>query len=112
ANTMLLPYVVSYNAQNCSQAMHKFAVAAKKAGIATPSISDKMAVQRLIGKIREMARQMNCPMTLREFGVDPKAAVEATQIIISNAKKDATYPTNPVDPTDDDLKSIYESIIR
>lgn len=112
ANTMLLPYVVNYNSQHCDKAMHKFAVAAKKAGISTPSISDRLAVQRLINKIRDMARQMNCPMTLQAFGVDSKDATNATDVVVENAKKDATYPTNPVNPTDEDLKNIYESIIR
>lgn len=112
ANTMLLPYVVAFNTSNSKKAMHKVAVAAKKAQIAPPSVSDHLAVQRMIGKIRQMARQMNCPMTLKDFGVDPKDAFDAEDTVIANAKKDACFPTNPVDPSDDDLKKIYEAVIR
>lgn len=112
ANTMLLPYVVAYNTANSKTAMHKVAVAAKKAGIAAPSVGDKFAVERMIGKIRQMARQMDCPMTLKEFGVDPKDAYAAADTVVANAKKDATFPTNPVNPTDEDLKKVYESVIR
>lgn len=112
ANTMLLPYVVAYNAEHCEEALHKFAIAAKKAGIAAPGVGDRLAVKRLIAKIREMARQMNCPMTLQAFGIDPAKAEEVTDTVVANAKKDATFPGNPVVPSDDDLKMVYEAIIR
>lgn len=112
ANTMLLPYVVAYNAKNCPLAMHKFAVATKKARIASLSMSDNLAVKRLISRIREMARQMNCPMTLKEFGIDPKEAAAKVAVVVENAKKDGTYPGNPVEPTDADLAAIYTAIIR
>ena len=109
---MLLPYVVAYNAEHCEEALHKFAIAAKKAGIAAPGVGDRLAVKRLIAKIREMARQMNCPMTLQAFGVDHAKAEAAADTVVANAKKDATFPGNPVVPSDDDLKMIYEAIIR
>ncbi|QLL69157.1 1-propanol dehydrogenase PduQ [Lactobacillus sp. 3B(2020)] len=112
ANTMLLPYVIEYNSSNCADALHKYAIAAKKAGIATPSISDRLAVKRLIAKIREMNRQMNCPMSLQAFGVDPKEAVTLTDTIVENAKKDGTFPGNPVTPSDEDLAKVYQAIIR
>lgn len=112
ANTMLLPYVVAYNAQKCPLAMQKFAIAVKKAGIAAPGVSDRLAVKRLIAKIREMARQMNCPLTLQAFGVEPQKAQELTATVIKNARIDATFSTNPVDPSDADLQAIYESVIK
>lgn len=112
ANTMLLPYVVAYNAEHCETAQHRFAIAAKKARIAAPGMGDRLAVKRLIAKIREMAREMNCPMTLRAFGVNVADAKAATETVIANAKKDATFPGNPVVPSDNDLREIYESIIH
>lgn len=112
ANTMLLPSVVSYNTTRSPKAMHKVAVAAKKAKLAAPSVGDQLAVQRMIGKIRQMARQMNCPMTLTAFGVNMQDAYAAADTVVINAKKDACFPTNPVTPSDEDLKKIYESVIQ
>lgn len=112
ANTMLLPYVIAYNTTHCKEAMHKVAVATKKAGIVSPTVSDKLAVERMIGRIRQMARQMHCPMTLKDFGVEPNKAFAVEDAVIADAKADATYPGNPVEPSDEDLKKIYEAIIR
>lgn len=51
-------------------------------------------------------------MTLQAFGVDHAKAEAAADTVVANAKKDATFPGNPVVPSDDDLKMIYEAIIR
>lgn len=59
-----------------------------------------------------MMIQMDCPQTLRAFGVDVKDAEAKTQVVIDDAKLDATFPGNPVIPTDDDLKAIYRKVIR
>lgn len=112
ANTMLLPHVIEYNASQCKEALHKYAVAAKKAGLATQSLSDRLAVKRLIARIREMNRQMNCPMSLQAFGVDPKEATALIDIVVEHAKADGTFPGNPVTPSDEDLAKVYQAIIR
>ena len=109
---MLLPHVIEYNASQCKEALHKYAVAAKKAGLATQSLSDRLAVKRLIARIREMNRQMNCPMSLQAFGVDPKEATALIDIVVEHAKADGTFPGNPVTPSDEDLAKVYQAIIR
>ncbi|HJE44810.1 1-propanol dehydrogenase PduQ [Levilactobacillus namurensis] len=112
ANAMLLPYVVSYNAEHDEVAMHKYAIAAKKAGLAPQGMADRVAVRRLINQIRLMMRQMDCPATLQSFGIDAKDALAATDTIVANAKLDATFPGNPVVPSDEDLVAVYHQIIK
>ncbi|KRK47250.1 pduQ protein [Secundilactobacillus kimchicus JCM 15530] len=112
ANAMLLPYVVTYNASKSDLALAKYAAAARKAGLASNGMGDKVAVRRLVACIQSMMRQMHCPATLNAFGIDVAEAAKMTAQIVSGAKADGTFPGNPVVPTDDDLAAIYKSIIK
>ncbi|KAF0363588.1 1-propanol dehydrogenase PduQ [Pediococcus acidilactici] len=112
ANAMLLPYVVEYNATHSQLALHKYAMVARKAGLASSGMGDRVAVRKLQSQIKQMARKMNCPATLTAFGIDTKAALEATDQIVASAKLDGTFPGNPVVPTDEDLAEIYKKIIK
>lgn len=112
ANAMLLPHVVGYNAAHDQTACAKYAQAARKAGLAANGMGDRVAVRRLISHIHQMMVQMDCPQTLQAFGVDLKVAVDMTETVVANAKLDATFPGNPVVPTDDDLAKLYQQIIK
>ena len=109
---MLLPYVVAYNAEHDKTACAKYAQAARKAGLAANGMGDRVAVHRLINCIKQMMLQMDCPRTLQAFGVDAKDALAKTDVIVANAKQDATFPGNPVVPTDEDLAQIYQRVIK
>lgn len=112
ACAMLLPYVVDYNAKHSPAALQKYAAAIRRAGLASRGLSDRLAIQRLLSRIHQMMIQMDCPLTLRAFGVDVKDAEAKTQVVIADAKLDATFAGNPVVPSDDDLKAIYRKVIR
>ncbi|MFD1123913.1 1-propanol dehydrogenase PduQ [Lentilactobacillus raoultii] len=112
ACAMTLPYVIDYNAKNCQTAMHKYGCAIKKAGLASQGLSDRIAVQRLIAKIKQMMVQMDCPQSLRSFGIDVNEALSKTQVVVADARKDGTFPGNPIVPTDDDLADIYKKVIK
>ncbi len=112
ACAMLLPHVVKYNAAHCKPALQKYAAAARKAGLASQGLSDRLAVQRLVSKISQMMVQMDCPQTLRAFGIEPEAALEKIDVVVADAKKDGTFPGNPVVPTDEDLTELYRKVVR
>ncbi|MFD1456126.1 1-propanol dehydrogenase PduQ [Levilactobacillus lanxiensis] len=112
ACAMLLPHVVAYNAAHSELALHKYAEAIRKAGLASRGLSDRLAIQRLLSRIRQMMLQMDCPQNLRAFGVDVKDAEAKLQVVVDDAKLDATFAGNPVVPTDEDLKAIYRKVIR
>ncbi|KRL22154.1 1-propanol dehydrogenase PduQ [Lentilactobacillus kisonensis] len=112
ACAMLLPHVVEYNASHSETALHKYGAAIKKTGLVSQGMSDRIAVQRIAAKIRQMMVQMDCPQTLRAFGIDPAEAEKKTDVVVADAKKDGTFPGNPVVPTDDDLKAIYDKVIK
>lgn len=112
ACAMLLPHVVLYNAEHDKTAMHKYAQAFKKTGLVAQGMGDQIAVRRLAGKIKQMMIAMDCPLTLKAFGIDPATAESKTETVIADAKKDGTFPGNPVVPSDDDLRNIYKKVIR
>lgn len=112
ANAMLLPYVVAYNASKSPEALKCYAAATRKAGLASSGMGDQVALRRLIACIQTLMRQMHCPASLTAFGIDEHKALEATDIIVASAKQDATFPGNPVVPSDEDLAAVYKSIIK
>lgn len=111
ANAMLLPYVVAFNAQDAAVAK-KYARAITKAHIGTPTLSDNLLIKRLQKHIFEMMREMNCPKNLKEFGISEKDVLENMDWLVQHAKEDGTFPGNPIVPTDDELRSIIEKIIK
>ncbi|MHA5130683.1 1-propanol dehydrogenase PduQ [Oenococcus oeni] len=111
ACAMLLPHVVLYNSGKSEEVMHKYAISVEKSGLVSANMSDRIAVQRLVNIIKQLMVQMDCPQTLRAFGVKSSAAMEKTNVIVADAKKDATFPGNPVVPTDDDLRSLYHKVV-
>lgn len=110
ANAMLLPYVVEFNAQD-PDVCRKYAEAATKAGIGPSTLSDKLLVKRIQKKIFSMMRDMKCPMTLKEFGINPSDVQKEMDWLVSHAKADGTYPGNPIEPTDEDLKQIIKKVM-
>ncbi|MCI3029309.1 iron-containing alcohol dehydrogenase [Desemzia sp. C1] len=110
ANTMLLPYVILCNAKNPA-AKNKYVKIAKRVGPNQSRWSDEMVLEEFSRKIKYLAIQMNCPLKLSKFGVDKETAESHIAEIVRNAKKDITFKTNPIKPTDKELEEIYYSII-
>ncbi|MCO7124442.1 iron-containing alcohol dehydrogenase [Sporolactobacillus shoreicorticis] len=101
-NSILLPHVVHYNATD-SAAKSKYAVAARKLGIAAWNDDDAAAVRLLIQKIVSLSVKLNCSQSLTESGVSKEAIASGLGEIIENAQKDFTYQYNPIVPTKKDL---------
>lgn len=112
ACAIMLPHVIMYNATHDEEAMHKYANAFKKTGLVSFGMNDKIAVKRLVAEIHHMMIEMDCPQTLKAFGIDPKVALENTDLVVQGAKTDGTFPGNPVTPSDEDLAAVYHEVIK
>lgn len=112
ANAMLLPYVVEANAAANERAKKRYAKLSKKLQFCPASLPADIAVMKLVKRIQQLAKECHAPTTLKEFGVDPKAAKEAADVIAAQALKDATYPSNPVAFDAEALKKVYSKIIQ
>lgn len=111
ANAMLLPHIVAFNGQDKTVA-EKYGKAIVKAHLGSPTLSDNLLIKRLQKHIFAMMGEMNCPKTLKDFGIKEKDVLENIDWIVSHAKEDGTFPGNPIVPTDDELKQLIIKIIK
>ncbi len=110
ANAMLLPHVVNFNAKD-PEARRTYAKIAVQMGLGNSSLSEQLLVTKLIKAITKLCKKVDCPMSLQEFGVERKVAMERAQIIAQNALKDSTYPFNPIAANESELISVYTKIV-
>lgn len=114
-NSILLPYIIEYNAnivgydnKNNSNAAKKYHNIAKLLGL--PSNNIRMGVNNLINEIKSMQKAMKIPMTLKECNIDVHEVIALREEIAEQAMLDACTPTNPRVPTVDDIVRIIEKI--
>lgn len=111
ANAILLPHVIEFNAKHDEYSLNKYADIAVQLGLGNAQLDKKILVMKLQKAIVALAKKMQCPMSLTEYGISKKEALAASHIIAENAKKDSTYSFNPVAATEQQLEGIYKKII-
>ncbi|GAA0476051.1 1-propanol dehydrogenase PduQ [Alkalibacterium indicireducens] len=109
ANTMLLPHVVKLNARN-ENAKKKYVRIMKRLKPDKNIGSEDMLIENLSHSIKSLAIQLDCPLSLTDFGIEKSLSRKYLDEVIRNAKKDFTFKTNPVEPSDQELGGIYTSI--
>lgn len=110
ANAMLLPHVVGFNSRN-ETAQTKYAQIARKNGISNYQVKDEIAVNQLVTAIRDLAKNLDCKMSLTSNGITREVAERAAETLVENAYSDITTQTNPVAVTKNDLRNVYLQII-
>ncbi len=93
-NGILLPAVVSVNAQAAGK---KYAALARAAGL--PGSADTLAVRSLKNRLIELRRELRLPATLAEAGVSPSTVEKQTCALTQAALADPCCKTNPVPVT-------------
>ena len=99
ANAMILPHVMTYNAEldrfggEPSRACVKMAKLARNVGL--PAFSAKQGATNLVSEIRRMSRELGIPQSLTEAGVSVKDFEAKKEHIIMHALKDVCTATNP-----------------
>lgn len=110
ANAMLLPHVIAFNAKD-SYAASKYADVAVQLGLGNQTLDNKLLVMKLQKAIVNLAKKLECPTTLTEFGISSKEAIALSHTIAQNALKDNTYPFNPIAASESELENVYRKII-
>ncbi|MDH6365445.1 1-propanol dehydrogenase [Enterococcus sp. PF1-24] len=110
ANTMLLPHVIAFNAHD-EYACGKYAAIAVKLGLGSPNLDKKILVIKLQKAIVQLAKKLDCPMSLKEYGIAESEALAKKTLIAQNAMNDSTYQFNPILASTADLEKIYQEII-
>lgn len=116
ANAVLLPFVVEYNAQKPTKFMsfpkyetfiadEKYAEVARTLGL--PAKTTEEGVKSLIKAIRDLMKELNEPMTLKDCGVDEKAYLAAVPDLADKAFGDQCTTANPRLPLVSELEELY-----
>jgi len=109
-NTMLLPHVVKFNAKSETARM-KYARVMRRLNPDMGKRSDDILVEELARCIEQLANQLDCPLSLTDYGIEETASREYLEEVVRNARNDFTFKSNPVEPADQDLKEIYKAIM-
>ncbi|OPG99708.1 lactaldehyde reductase [Chryseobacterium mucoviscidosis] len=103
-NAMLLPYVEEMNAKHVPG---KFRHIAKAIGMDVKGRSDEECSDYVIEAIRQLSKEVGIPEKLSELGVkDPDV-----EWLADNAIKDACAPSNPYEPSKEEVMELFRKII-
>ncbi|WP_195940495.1 bifunctional acetaldehyde-CoA/alcohol dehydrogenase [Romboutsia sp. 1001713B170131_170501_G6] len=119
ANAILLPYVIEYNASMPTKfaafpryksfvADKKYAEIAKMLGLKANTTEE--GVKSLVEAIRNLMKELNMPMTIRECGIEEKIYMGAIEKLALDAFDDQCTPANPRQPLVSELVEIYKTI--
>ena len=118
ANAILLPYVIEYNAKMPNKfvsfpkyetfiADKKYAEIARALGL--PCKTTEEGVASLVKAVRDLIKELNVPMTLRECGVDEMEFKARVPGLADRAFEDQCTTANPKLPLVKELEEIYLS---
>ncbi|MCI8755815.1 MAG: bifunctional acetaldehyde-CoA/alcohol dehydrogenase [Oscillospiraceae bacterium] len=118
ANAVLLPYVTAYN--GCSVptkftiwpkyekfiADKKYAKVAKTLGL--PAATPEQGVASLVKAIRDLMKEIECPLSIKDCGVDEKTFMAGVDLLADRAYEDQCTTANPRQPLVSEIIEIYK----
>lgn len=115
-NSILLPYVIEYNANisgynnaSYSDTAKKYSQIAKMLGLESSNV--RLGVKNLVNEIKKMQKSMNMPMKLTDCKVNKVDVENLLPEIAQLALKDGCTKTNPRIPNDSGIIDILKQII-
>jgi alcohol dehydrogenase class IV len=84
---LFLPYTMEYIARGSEESKARYAEIARFCGIATGS--DENCFKALITKVRELAKTVNQPMSVKDVGVDRKKYMASMEGLVERAVSEA-----------------------
>ncbi|CAB1245838.1 iron-containing alcohol dehydrogenase [Clostridium sp. MT-14] len=105
ANAIFLPYVIDFNKGACPERYADIARVLKLKGE-----NDNELIDSLTAMIRNMNRNMNIPLTLKDYGISESDFKENLDFISHNAMEDACTGANPAKVTEDEMKKLFQYI--
>ncbi len=103
---MMLPHVVQFNAE-CDETSLEYANLAKACGIAPPEAATAEATEFLLTMIRNILKQSDMPISLRECDI-PDDAIES---LAKGANRQWTAQFNPRAVSEQDFRDIYQAAL-
>ena len=117
ANAMYLPKVIQYNAK-VPEAAERYAEIARFLGL--PGETADELVRALVAELREMNRQLNIPLAIKNYGeggvvaeksiIDEGEFNEKLHDVAANAIADACTGSNPRQPSQEDMEKLLLAV--
>ena len=104
ANAILLPMVMEYNAPATGEKYRDIAKAMGVKGVDDMSLED--ARKAAIDAVRQLSKDVGIPENLKGIVKE-----EDIDFLAQSAMDDACRPGNPKDPTKEDIKALYRSLL-
>lgn len=105
ANAILMPYVIQFNKKEC---LARYADLARVIGL--PGRTDDQLVNAYEEAIRQLNREMDIPLSIKDYGVPEELYLEHKAAIAHNAVLDACTPENPRVVDDELMGRILECV--
>ena len=116
ANAMYLPKVIKYNAKN-PEAAERYAEIARFINL--PGSTTEELVDALIAELREMNRQLNIPLAIKNYGeggvladtsiIDEQEFLAKLPEVAANAIGDACTGSNPRQPSQEEMDKLLKA---
>ena len=114
ANSVLLPEVIAYNAglevEAENIALDRYVKIANILGIACGT--KKATVFKLVRDIKLLNKKFGIPACIKDLKIDTEEFNVNIEVMATKALEDRCTPTNPVVPTLEDLKGIYQKLTK
>ena len=117
ANAMYLPKVIKYNSKN-AEAAGRYAEIAKFINL--PGSTTEELVDALIAELREMNKQLNIPLAIKNYGeggviadksiIDEKEFNDKLSEVAANAIGDACTGSNPRQPSQEEMEKLLLAV--
>ena len=117
ANAMYLPKVIKYNSKN-AEAAERYAEIAKFINL--PGNTTEELVDALIAELREMNKQLNIPLAIKNYGeggvvadksiIDEKEFNDKLSEVAANAIGDACTGSNPRQPSQEEMEKLLLAV--
>ena len=108
-----LPYSLEYIAANppiegAPNPVERLSTAARFAGIQAKS--DQEAIQKLIQKLRDLAKETGEPLSLKEAGITEQQMNNNMDTLVALASKDVNMYSSPCECKDEKLKQLFRDV--
>lgn len=104
-NAIYLPYVIDFNKKACGE---RYAAIAKTLGLSGET-QDEL-IDSLTSMIKDMNKEMDIPLSLKEYGVSEEDFLANVDRVAHNAVLDACTGSNPRSINDEEMKKLLTSI--
>lgn len=105
ANAILLPWILDYNAAD-QRAKERYGTLAWKLGLTLKHAENGAKVFK--SAVKMLSEMIGIPVSFRDAGVNEKEFYDSLDQMSEAALKDNCTKTNPLKPTEEDLKNLFK----